>query len=187
MNTKAKKSKLGTITRRLIVLPGLVVAVTLAFTAAASAQTAFQANVKAVPGNDWPCAGPVCGIASIAGYGPAAWTLDVLTVNPGGISPQCSPYTGVGTFQLLNGDGTLVLDEQGIICTPGNSGNAPRQDPFGAPISLIAASWNVDTTGVYGANTGVFAGLTGTGTDTGKFDGPALKDAYTGTLTPAAS
>jgi hypothetical protein len=183
MNTEANNSKLSSFTRRLMVLPALVAAVTLASTGSASAQTAFQATVKAVPGNDLPCAQALCGSASIDGYGPAAWTFDLLTLPPGG---QCSPYTGISTFQLLSGGGTLVLDEQGVVCTPGNSGNAARQDLFGAPIT-ITTGWNVDTTGVYGTNTGVFAGLTGTGTATGKFDGPSFKDAYTGTLAPAAS
>jgi hypothetical protein len=186
MNTKANKSKLGTFTRRLMVLPALVVALSLASTGTASAQTAFQATVKDVPGNAGPCATTLCGSASIAGYGPAVWTFTVLTLNPGGLSPQCSPYTAITTFQLLSGGGTLVLDEQGVACSPGNSGNAPRQDTFGFPWNLITASWNVDTTGVYGANTGAFAGLTGAGTATGKFDGPALRDAYTGSLAPAS-
>jgi hypothetical protein len=197
MNIRATKPTLGSSTRRLMALPALVVAISLAFTGAASAQTAFQATGNDSPRNEKTCvqtipaiyvtANVVCSKTDIAGYGPAFWTDNILTVVPGD-TPACVAYTSVTTFQLPGGD-TLVLDEglPGTACSPGNSWNNPRNDPFGTPWPAggINANWTVDTTGVYGANTGVFAGGTGAGTMTGQYAGPEVKATYTGTLAPA--
>jgi hypothetical protein len=186
MNAKANTWRLGAVTRNLILLPALVVAVSLALTGAASAQTAFQASIKGIntkPGP--PCAptittpvtGVLCGSTTIAGYGPAVWTLNANIT--GALSSACFTYTGTTTFQLLSGDGTLFLDETGTACAPGNSGSAPRHDWFGPPL-FATASWTVDP-----ASTGVFAGLASSqsaGTDTAQLAGAHTSATYTGTL-----
>jgi hypothetical protein len=197
MNAERNKWKLGALARRLIVLPVLVAVVGLAFTAAASAQVAFQATVKGVNnplGNLGPCVQTIpstyvtthvfCGSTSIAGYGPVTWTLNATSVTP--VSSACFDYTGITTFQLLSGDGTLVVDESAQACAPGSSGSAPSQDYFRAPL-FANASWTVDpaTTGPL-ASTGVFAGVSGAGTDTLQSGGPQLTGTYTGTLVPRA-
>jgi hypothetical protein len=169
--------------------PLIVVAVGLAFTAAASAQTTFQARVIGInPKPDPPCAptmsspnltGIFCGSANIAGYGPATWTLNGAVTSS---TTPCFSYTGTTTLQLLSGDGTLVLDETGTACSPGNSASAPRKDWFGVGF-FVNASWRVDPV----ASTGIFAGVTGGGTDTGHSVGTSTIVTYTGTLTPQPS
>lgn len=96
MNAQANNWKLGAFTRRLIVLPALVVAVSLAFTGAASAQTAFQASVKGNNPPPKPCPTTTfCGSANIAGYGPATWTLNGISTTP--VSSGICPRTGLAS------------------------------------------------------------------------------------------
>jgi hypothetical protein len=170
--------------------------VSLALTGAASAQT-FQTTANGTPRTGKTCvqtipsqyvtANVLCGSADIPGYGSAVWTDNILTVVPGA-TPACVAYTSVTTFQLPDSS-TLVLDEgqpdkPGSACSPGNSWNNPRKNPFGAPWPAggVTASWTVDPTGAYGANTGAFATASGAGTMTGQYAGPEVKATYTGTL-----
>jgi hypothetical protein len=183
MNAQANNWKLGAFTRRLIVLPALVVAVSLAFTGAAYAQTAFQASVKGNNPPPKPCPTTTfCGSANIAGYGPATWTLNGISTTPvsSGICPRTGlvpafTYTATTTFELLNGGGTLILDESGLVCAPGNSGSAPPQS-HGFP-EYASSSWTVDP-----LSNGQFSGLTGSGTDALHAAGAHFSGTYTGTL-----
>ena len=78
MSDNVSRWKPGAFTRYLILLPALVVAVSLGFTGAASAQTAFQAGVKSTqPKPEGPCSNGAfyCGTAHIAGYGAASWNF----------------------------------------------------------------------------------------------------------------
>ena len=187
---KRTNGKLGALTRGLIVLPALVVALSLAFTGAASAQTAFQASVNGInPKPKPPCAPTItsppraavfCGSASIAGYGPVVWTLNATPTSP--VISGCFNYSGTTTFELLGGGGTLVLDETGQACAPGNSGaSSASANSFGHP-TYATASWMVDP-----ASTGQFEGVTRAGTDTLHAAGAQLMGTYTGTLVPPAS
>jgi hypothetical protein len=166
----------------------LVVALSLAFTASASAQTAFQASVTANTPKPKPCSNPgFCGTADIAGYGPATYTT-IVTSETNVSSAPCPPpfppgsssafaYTMTDTFQLLSDGSTLVVDESGLVCTPGNS--QAGITPAGSFPAYASASWTVDTTQ---PPTGQFAGLTGSGTDAGHSAGAHLSLIYSGTL-----
>ena len=185
MTAQTNKWKLGAFAHRLIMLPALVVALSLASTAAASAPPAFQATVNGIhPKTEPPCPTSFCGTASIAGYGSATWTLDVLSNPP--VSTAC-PRTGlvsVETYQATttftipangvypNGS-TLVLDESGLVCAPGNSYPGPPSE-VGVPL-YAEGNWTVESA------SGAFSGLTGGGTDTLHSAGARISGTYSGT------
>ena len=84
--------------------------------------------------------------------------------------------TGTATIQLEDGS-TLVLDEAGTYCLPGGSTFAPGNffHSYGNP-------WKIDATYDVVGGTGVFAGATGSGTNTiregGRAGGRVLRDAH---------
>jgi hypothetical protein len=168
--------------------PLIVVAVALAFTAAASAQTTFQADVDANTPPPKVCSNSgFCGSASIAGYGSATFTSNITNVIQVANAP-CSPpsgspalpqgsmndftYTMTDTFHFS--DGNLVIDESGLACVPGHneSGAHAGGDP-----RFVSGTWTVDST-----STGQFAGLTGSGTDLAHLAGGSVSGIYSGTL-----
>jgi hypothetical protein len=182
MNRNTDTRRLGTHTRPVFLLPAFVVALSLAFTGAASA-AAFQATVNGInpPGTpQCPTTLTFCGTASIAGLGPATWTLTAVSTTPAsGPCPgarglaSAFTYTATTTFQLLSDGGALVLDESGLVCAPGNSASAPPQ-AFGFPEYAQNSSWTVVSA------TGPFSGLTG-GTDALHAAGARISGAYSGT------
>ena len=142
---------------RLVVLASLVLGACLAFAAAASAQTGFQASVSAVGVRPQPCPNGAffCGTAS-TNYGPATWTWTL--VGGSKISNACTTDDVMVTFELGDGS-TLALDESGIVCEPGNAFSAPGSaKSYGNPFTIIN-SWTVQSAD------GQFAGVTGAGTD----------------------
>jgi hypothetical protein len=170
-----------------MLVSALVVALSVAFTGAASAQTPFQATVKAtqtlpetvVPAG--PCSNGAfaCGTANLAGYGAASWNLFVTSVTP--VVSSCgSSYTATTEFTLASDPGsTLVLDESGSLCAPGKDGagffkESPKA--FGHPFTFVG-SWTVDPT-----STGQFFGLAGSGSDLVDTAGANLAGSYSGTL-----
>lgn len=163
---------------RLVLLAALVVGLSLAFAGAASAQTGFQASVTGVAPKPKPCPGGafLCGTA-ITNYGPAAWTWTVL--NDAEISNTCGVYPG-GIYEaavtFVLGDGsTLVLDENGTLCQPGNALSAPgSMNSFGNPFT-ITGSWTA-----LSAN-GQFGSITGPGTDNLHTAGAQISGTYTAT------
>ncbi len=185
MLTKPTKRKLGSFTRRLIVLPALVVALSPAFTGAASAQPLFQANVTftgTLPAGFCSNGATFCGTANIAGFGAASWSFYTLgfTAGPG---PCGSTYQATADFTLASDPGsTLVLDEGGSLCGLGDEGAAYRgylaegPQAFGHPFAIVG-SWTVDP-----ASTGQFVGLAGSGTDLVNVAGAHAAGSYSGTL-----
>jgi hypothetical protein len=167
---------------RLILASALVVALSLAFTGAASAQTPFQATVSAtqtLPAG--PCSNGAffCGTANLAGYGGASWNFYVTSTTP--VPSSCgSSYTATTEFTLAGDPGsTLVLDESGPLCAPGNDGAAFFKEgakAYGHPFTIVG-SWSVDPT-----STGQFAGLSGSGTDLVKTAGAHAAGSYSGAL-----
>ena len=158
-------------------------AASLAFTEAASAQTAFQADVTAtslLPAG--PCANGAfyCGTADIAGYGAASWNffLTGYTIS----QTSCgSTYTATTDFTLADGS-TLVVNEGGPICGPGKDAagyfsEGPKA--YGHP-NYPDGTWTVDTAD----STGQFAGLAGSGTDALHAAGAHASGSYTGALGP---
>lgn len=191
MNVKANARSAGALTRSHILLPVLVVALSLSFTGAASAQTAFEASVNgdnaSSPAAKPPCPSlsAFCGTARIGGYGPATFTINVLaTVPTSGPCPFGPPglrsfftYTATTTFTLSDGS-TLGLDESGLVCAPGNSGSVPPQSfVYGLPLYANNSTWTVESA------TGQFSGLTGgAGTDALHAAGARISGTYSGTL-----
>jgi hypothetical protein len=186
MKAKANAWRPGAVPRYLTLSFALVVALSVAFTGPASAQTqlSFQATVKGNTPPPKPCPTTTfCGSASIAGYGPATWTLNAISTTPAsGPCPYGPPafvsdftYTATTTFELVSGGGTLVLDETGLVCAPGNSASAPPQS-LGFP-EYASSSWTVDS-----LSNGQFSGLTGSGTDALHAAGAHFSGTYSGTL-----
>ena len=84
--------------------------------------------------------------------------------------------TGRRTLTFAGGD-TLVLEETGTFCPPGNSGNAPGSlVSFGNPFTL-SFTWSI------ASGTGQFAGASGSGTGTDRLAGDAGHARLTGTIT----
>jgi hypothetical protein len=178
----ATGSRSRSIARRLMLVPALVVALSLAFTGAASAQTAFQATVSAPTRLPAPCSNGafVCGTANLAGYGAASYSIffNDFTV----VQTSCgSTYTDATVYFTLDSDpgSTLVLDDSGNFCFPGNDGAGflkEGEKAYGHPFTLVG-SWTVDP-----SSTGQFAGLAGSGTDLQEAAGAHWAGSYTGTL-----
>jgi hypothetical protein len=139
----------------------------LALGAPASAATAIQGTFvihfgRGSGASNAPCPSDTfCGVGKLAGFGPAIDTLDFTSFEEiEGTS--CFAVTVTETITLLDGSGTLVLDEAGTFCSPGASGEAPlppSNQNYGHPATMTT-EFTVDTT----ASTGVFAGLSGSGT-----------------------
>ena len=183
MSDNAHRWKPGAVTRHLILLPALAVAVSLAFTGAASAQTAFQADVTAtdtLPAGPCPTGAFFCGTADIAGYGAASWNFFLTGVTISQTSCG-STYTAITDFTFADGS-TLVVNEGGPICGPGKDAagyfsEGPKA--YGHP-NYPDGTWTVDTAD----STGQFAGLAGSGTDALHAAGAHASGSYTGTLGP---
>jgi hypothetical protein len=156
-------------------------ALSLSFAGAASAQTAFKASVNGIsPKGKPPCATTFCGTASIAGLGPATWAINAISTTP--VNAACPSaglvsaftYQATTTFELSDGS-TLVVNESGLVCAPGNSASAPPQS-FGVPEYAKNSSWTVQSA------TGQFSGLSGgAGTDALHADGARISGSYSGT------
>jgi hypothetical protein len=143
--------------RRRALLPPLAVGVTLAFAGAASAQTGFHATISSVTPKHKPCPSgeALCGTA-ITPYGPAAWSFAPAEETL--ISAACAAYTANVTFVLGDGS-TLVLDENGTACQPGNALSAPGGAiSYGNPFTLNG-HWTVESAD------GRFGSVSGAGTD----------------------
>lgn len=172
MHANVLSSTPRAITRAAIVaLVGL--GASLGSTAAASAQAGFEASISAVNPKPQPCPNGEfsCGTV-VTGYGPAAWAFTVTSDMQ--TSSACGVYQAAVTFVLGDGS-TLVLDESGTVCGPGNSLSAPRSlKSYGNPFTIIG-SWTVQNA------SGQFQSLTGAGTDTLKTAGAQISGTYTPT------
>jgi hypothetical protein len=178
----ATGSRSRSIARRLMLVSALVVALSLAFTGAASAQTPFQATVKAtqtLPAGPCSNGAYACGTANLAGYGAASWNFYVTSATA--VPTSCgSSYTATTEFTLASDPGsTLVLDESGPLCGPGkDAAGYFKESPkaYGHPFTIVG-SWTVDPT-----STGQFFGLTGSGSDLVNVAGANVAGSYSGTL-----
>jgi hypothetical protein len=125
-----------------------------------------------------PCAIAFCGMGQVVGYGQAELTLVATGAVPT-TAAGCSfalAVTGSATIELLDGS-TLLMDETGTYCLPGDSTTAPGNffHSYGNP-------WQIDATYVVIGGSGVFAGATGTGVNTIRQGGDAQISVYAGTL-----
>jgi len=164
-----------------IALAMLVSGLLLAITGAASAQTTdFNAKVLGHitrPSSELtPCpdGANLCGQTALDGFGPAQYGIEFTDFVP--TSDACGDYVALVTFTLDDGSGVLTLVELGVACGAGPTFlKGPFLVSFGNPRSW-SGTWQVLV------GTGLFAGLTGSGADTGLTAGAAVKATYKGTL-----
>jgi hypothetical protein len=178
MHANSRTSKSRSITHHLLGLVAVVLGLGLAFSGTASAQTGFQASIAGIFPKPKPCPDGdfFCGTA-ITNYGSAAWGFAPIQAQQ--VSNTCTlgpelVYEATVTFVLGDGS-TLVLDENGTACQPGNAFSAPgAMHSFGNPTTLTG-SWTVQS-----AN-GQFGSITGPGTDTLKSAGLQVSGTYAAT------
>jgi len=157
--------------------PTLIVAsaaifLSLALAGTASAQTSFQASITAHDPLPKPCPNNefLCGTAKIENHGPATWTFTITSLT---IQGTCANYQAAVTFELADSS-TLVLDENGTACGPGNSALAAANS-YGTP-TYATGDWSVQSAD------GQFAGIAGAGTDALHIAGANASGSYTGLL-----
>lgn len=149
---------------------GTVTAMALAATPAAAAATAqgsfsihFPKGQPFAP-NPACTSDPFCGVGSLAGYGAATISILDETFDQIGGS-DCLAITRTEQIDLVSDSSSLTLNSVGTFCRPGGSGNSNGGAGNGGPaygnpgtFSLVAT---VDPT----LGTGVFAGVSGGGTE----------------------
>lgn len=118
-----------------------------------------------------------CGVGRVIGFGAATerWVAGV-EEDEG----SCVRITdAVTTITLRDGSGTLQINEDEVVCWPGNSTNSPGNvvHSFGNPFYLNG-TWEI----VSGSGTGVFAGASGTGTVTNYSGGDVIAIQYSGSI-----
>ena len=120
-----------------------------------------------------------CGAGSLQGFGQGTQLTEFTSFEPiDGTS--CADVTVVQTITVAGG--TLVLDEAGLFCSPGNSDGAHwSPSSYGHPHNLQVA-YVVDGA----ASTGVFSGATGSGDESVQIAGDTATSNLSGTLTLAS-
>jgi len=171
--------------RMLVVVAGVVLALAVAAPAPA-ATSAFGASFQEFFGraNAHPCvpATPTvftCGVGTITGYGAATSTFEVLSFDDFDPETACGTSTARRVITLSDGTGSLVLAEAGSVCFPGKSFFTPGAasgHSYGNPV-VLELTWTVS------GGTGVFAGASGSGTDSFRNAGDSGHADLTGTLT----
>ena len=117
-----------------------------------------------------------CGTGTVAGFGEVTELAELTDFSGPDPETGCFEVTGRRTLTFTGG-GTLVLEETGTLCPPGNAGNAPgAAKSFGNPFTL-EFTWSIVS------GTGRFAGASGGGTGTDRLAGDAGHATLTGTIT----
>jgi hypothetical protein len=166
---------------RLTLSIGLLALASFAASGARGATTVFGAAVAGhlSPGDRCADAADLCAPARVASFGIAHWSLTLLSIAPP--TRSCGQLTAIADFlaatRFTLADGsTLTLSETGTVCAPGKSAFTPGSlRSYGNPRSW-SAGWTVE------AATGRFAGVVGTGTETGQNAGAELRLVYEGSL-----
>jgi hypothetical protein len=117
---------------------------------------------KGHPASNAPCdPQEFCGVGTVAGYGAA--TITILDETFDEIPDSaCFAVTRVEEIALLDASGTLVLESSGTFCRPGGSGDSNAgPSSYGAP-----GRWDLQFTIDGADSTGIFQGVSGTGTET---------------------
>ena len=109
-----------------------------------------------------------CGLGTLKGFGPAE--IDVFDDNFAPIDgTNCLSFDKEDVVTLIGTNSTLVLVGTGTLCYPGNSGNVPTNfsnRDYGHP-----SFWTSNLKAVGAESSGIFAGVTGTVTETFKSAG----------------
>jgi hypothetical protein len=160
-----------------------VVAVALATAAAATAGSGqklhgtfvahFGAGVGASNGS---CPSQTfCGPGTLSGFGSGIQLTEFTSFEPIDDTP-CAEVTITQTITVSGG--ALVLDESGLFCSPGASDSAPSSpSDYGHP-HTIKLVYTVDGA----ASTGVFAGATGSGSESVQIAGDVGTSTLSGTI-----
>jgi hypothetical protein len=163
-----------------VILALLAACVMLVASPASASDVPFHASFQEFFGKSaaHPCQGAfACGTGTVSGYGAATSTFNIIDFS--GFDPETG--CGTGTFErviTLSDGSTLTLIETGTVCTPGSSSSAPgAARSFGNPTSLNG-TWTVAD------GTGVFEGLTGSGTTKNLLAGESGHTTLSGTLDP---
>ena len=169
--------------RRVLVLMAVAASTLIAFAPPALAQTTISFDALfheefegASAFQPCPTGDPAvpCGVGRIRDFGKATVRYEIVSFEP---VDSCFQATAVGTIELQDGSGTLVIEEADTFCFPGGSREAPGSQlhSFGNPF-MIEGTW------VVLSGSGVFEGATGGGTNTSKAGGDVIIDTYTGTI-----
>jgi hypothetical protein len=129
----------------------------------------------------FPCAGPgICGEGTLHGLGRVQITIDEDEFEPIE-GTHCFATRKVQTVTVLDGSGTIILDSEGTVCLPGDSAEARTSEKsFGHPAFFHFAFT------VNGAeSTGIYAGATGSGSESFQFAGATGVWLLSGTITTA--
>jgi hypothetical protein len=166
--------------RRAVAIAGITILVltlgpVLAPAAGAKTTVAFQFTVKytsGVPASK-PCGHGQCGEGAVVGFGDATSIADITSVSeiPG---TSCFLATVDETMTLTSDGSTLLLEETGTACFPGNSLHAVK----------FAFPFDAEGTFTVRHGTGVFQGAKGSGTwECTMLAGDQQHCTYSGTLT----
>lgn len=164
----------STARRLAILLAALSLPAAIATTGATAASNTFQASFVDIY-SQCPTSPPTlvfCGDGTIAGYGPANSTAS-LTGPPIPIpGSDCQQINAVRTITLTSDAGSLTLTENGTLCPPSAAAGEHTQ----------AGPYTVAKTYTITAATGVFAGATGSGSDTNRSAGNSQVSVLSGTI-----
>lgn len=128
-----------------------------------------------------PCdPGSFCGTGRFAGLGDVMVYLDGDSYGDEVPGTNCVAYKKDEAVVPFDGSGALVLHSTGTACFLSDGNSAPPGTDFGNP-GVYTTTFAIDPT----ASEGVFAGATGTGTETFRSNGDVAQWTFSGTLTVA--
>lgn len=157
----------------LLLLVGALAALAFAGAGTAASSESLQATFVDIY-SQCPTSPPTlvfCGDGTVAGYGHASSTAS-LTAPPAPIpSTDCLAIHAVRTITLTDGSGSLLLVENGTLCPPSLAAGNAAGGPY-----TVAKTYTI------ASGTGVFAGASGSGSDTNRSAGNSQVSVISGTL-----
>ena len=160
--------------RKLVILPAALVLVA----AFAATTDAADGQLRATFVNIYsqcPTSPPslvFCGDGEVVGFGKAHSTASLMAPPAPIGGTDCLSIVAVRHITLLDGSGSLTLDETGTLCPPTlQSGN-----------NAVGGPYTVAKTYVIAAGTGVFAGASGAGSDINRSGGNSQVSVLSGSL-----
>lgn len=142
----------GAVVRRAVSIVGIVGAL-LALASPVSALTVqpLHAEFKETFGRaaTKPCEHFICGTGTVQGFGRATSVFDITSFEPIE-GTNCADLEGVRVITLVGDGSTLTLEEDGVVCFPGNSFfTHGSQVSFGNPASFEGTFEVSDGSGVF--------------------------------------
>lgn len=118
-----------------------------------------------------------CGTGTFTGLGQVMVYLDGDSYGDEVPGSNCVAYEKDEAIVPYDESGVLVLHSTGTACFPSDANSAPPGTDFGNP-GVYTTTFTIDPT----ASEGVFAGATGTGTETFRSNGDVAQWTFSGTL-----